>query len=176
MDVVPAVRRPSGVSRCGREARSRGRQPLEQCRIAYEILNSWMRVAGLRLNGYVLIAAPETCRIRNPQPEEPTRARTGLGRRPDSASSVRRGFPALPILSDGAAGFSPVSRWAACACETNASHKHSVPESATSWARTASASTINARALRAVAGFRRPVAGEHNIRRKSYRTDESHNV
>src|SRR5712671_7898336 len=28
---------------------------------------------------------------------------------------------------------------------TNASHKHSVPEGATSWARTASASTINAR-------------------------------
>jgi hypothetical protein len=26
-------------------------KPLEQCQTAYEILNSWMRVAGLRING-----------------------------------------------------------------------------------------------------------------------------
>jgi hypothetical protein len=36
-------------------------------------------------------------------------------------------------------------RWAACACETNASYKRSVPEGATSWAKDSGASTINAR-------------------------------
>lgn len=40
-----AVRRASGVSSCGREAHSLGRSTLEPCRIAFEVLNSFMRVA-----------------------------------------------------------------------------------------------------------------------------------
>jgi hypothetical protein len=62
-----------------------------------------------------------------PSTRRPTRARTGF--RPVAAllsivgpSKIR----ALPDLTGGTAGFC-LSCWAACACDTNASHKHSVP-------------------------------------------------